>query len=168
MASHDTVPWWLMSFGGCAPGAHGVISARTTESVVLTARFRESSLWQSRQYFSARARRRSILSWRRHSSPQKHEPRATLFSEICILHRTQKRSILGMARTSQFIPVAFSVLAPKCCRCCFRLLVVSALCPISFRVSRYRNPNMKNHCFHLNAMVNDDPAIDVDTVVAGV
>jgi hypothetical protein len=41
----------------------------------------------------ARARRLSILSWRLHSSEQKHDPRATLFSEIWDLQRTQKRSI---------------------------------------------------------------------------
>jgi hypothetical protein len=50
----------------------------------------------SRQNLWARARRRSILSWRRHSSEQKQEPPATRFCEIWDLQRTQKRSIFGV------------------------------------------------------------------------
>jgi hypothetical protein len=38
------------------------------------------------QDFSARARRRSILSNLRHPVEQKHEPRATLFSGIKVVH----------------------------------------------------------------------------------
>jgi hypothetical protein len=61
--------------------------------VVLSIFWPGSPLWQSRQYFRARARRLSILSWRLHSAEQKHDPRATRFSEIWVLQRTQKRSI---------------------------------------------------------------------------
>ena len=79
--------------GGCAPGAHGAISAEATGPVVLGVFWLGSPLWQRRQYFRARARRLSILSWRLHPSEQKHDPRATRFSEMCDLQRTQKRSI---------------------------------------------------------------------------
>jgi len=56
-----------------------------------------SGLWHKRQYLSAFARRRSILSCRRHSPEQKQDPRATRFSGIRVLHRTQNRSISAIA-----------------------------------------------------------------------
>jgi len=85
--------------GECAPGAQWVISTGATGPVVLGVFWPGSPLRQRRQYFCARARRLSILSWRLHSSEQKHDPRETRFSEIWDLQRTQKRSICDIRVT---------------------------------------------------------------------
>jgi hypothetical protein len=73
----------------CAPGAQGLgasISSSTSLWAVLGFRL---ALPQSLHAFSARARRRSILSSRRHPIEQKHEPRATLLSGIRVVQRVQ-------------------------------------------------------------------------------
>ena len=53
-------------------------------------------LWHKRQYFSAFARRRSILSCRRHSPEQKQDPRATRFSGIWVLHQVCKLPLVDL------------------------------------------------------------------------
>jgi hypothetical protein len=73
----------------CAPGAQG-LGASTGSRVALWSVFGfRLALPHKRQHLSAFVLRRSILSIRRHSVEQKHEPRATLFSGIKTVQRVQ-------------------------------------------------------------------------------
>jgi hypothetical protein len=73
----------------CAPGAQG-LGASIGAGVAFWSVFAfRLALPQSLHDFSARARRRSILSSLRHPVEQKHEPRETLLSGIKTVQRVQ-------------------------------------------------------------------------------
>jgi hypothetical protein len=73
----------------CATVAYG-IGASTGSRVALWSVFGfRLTVPQSLQHFCAFVLRRSILSIRRHSVEQKHDPRATLLPGIKVVQRVQ-------------------------------------------------------------------------------